>query len=107
MVRAELSKAAARELVLGGELIGTERALELGAFDEMVAPMSVIPRAVEHAKRLADIPAEAYAAVKRQLRAPAILEMEPALRGEDPLAGAWTSGETAEAASGLLGGEAG
>jgi enoyl-CoA hydratase len=102
VVRAELSAAAARELVLGGELWGPERALELGAFDEVVAPVSVIPRAVEHARRLAEIPAQAYGAVKRQLRAPAIEEMAAALRGEDPLAGAWTSGETAGAAEGLL-----
>jgi enoyl-CoA hydratase len=102
VVRAELSKAAARELVLGGELIDAQRVLELGAFDEVVSPSSVIPRAIERARRLADIPAGAYATVKRQLRGPALAEIEPALRGEDPVAAGWTSDETAAAAQGLL-----
>ena len=105
VVRAELAPPAARELVLGGELVGGARALELGAFDEVVAPSSVIPRALEYARKLAEIPPGAYAAVKRQLRGPALEEMAPALRGEDPLAGGWTSGETAAAVEGLLGGD--
>ena len=107
VVRAELGPAAARELVLGGELIDPARALELGAFDEVVAPVSVIPRAVERARQLAKIPSDAYGTVKRQLRGPAIEEMAPALRGEDPLAGGWTSGETADAVESLLGGDSG
>ena len=102
VVRAELAPQAARELVLGGELIAAARALELGAFDEVVAPSSVIPRALDYARKLAEIPPGAYAAVKRQLRAPALEEMAPALRGDDPLAGAWTSDETAAAVEGLL-----
>lgn len=103
VVAAELSKAAARELVLGGELIDAPRVHELGAFDEVVAPSSVVPRALERARKLAEIPADTYATVKRQLRGPAIAEMEPALRGEDPLAANWTSDETAAAAQGLIG----
>jgi enoyl-CoA hydratase len=102
VVRAELAPHAARELVLGGELVDSARALELGAFDEVVAPSSVMPRALEYARKLAEIPAGAYAAVKRQLRGPALEEMAPALRGEDPLATGWTSDETAGAAESLL-----
>lgn len=102
VVRAELSKAAARELVLGGELIDAARVHELGAYDEVVAPSSVVPRAIERARKLAEIPPQAYATVKHHLRGPAMAEMEPALRGEDPLAASWTSDETAAAAQGLL-----
>ena len=105
VVRAELSPPAARELVLEGELVDAARAVELGAFDEVVSPASVIPRALERARRLAEIPSGAYATVKRQLRGAVIAEMEPALRGEDPLASDWTSDETAGAAEGLLRGD--
>ena len=93
--------------MLGGELVGAPRALELGAFDEVVAPSSVLPRALEYARKLAQIPPDAYAAVKRQLRAPALEEMAPALAGEDPLAASWTSDETAAAAEGVLRGDSG
>ena len=103
VVRAELSKAAARQLVLGGELIDSPRALELGAFDEVVSAAMVIPRAVERARKLAEIPPDAYAAVKQQLRGAAYEEMAGALRGEDPLAAGWTSDETASAVADLLG----
>jgi enoyl-CoA hydratase/carnithine racemase len=102
VVRAELAPAAARELVLGGELVDSARAAELGAYDEVVAPGSVIPRAMERARKLAESPPQAYAFVKRQLRAPALEEMAPAMRGEDPLASGWTSAETADAAAGLM-----
>ena len=102
VVRAELPPPAARELVLGGELIDSARALELGAFDEVVSPSSVIPRALERARKLAEIPPGAYSTVKRQLRGPALEEMAPAMRGEDPLAESWTSAETAGAAEDLL-----
>ena len=107
VVRAELSKAAARQLVLGGELIDSQRAFELGAFDEVVSAAMVIPRAVERARKLAEIPPTAYAAVKRQLRGAAYGEIEAALRGEDPVAGGWASEETASAIEDVLGGSAG
>src|SRR5438093_13667873 len=47
VVRAELSPAAARVLVLGAELVDARRALELGALDELVAQGELLARAVE------------------------------------------------------------
>ena len=109
VVRAELAPPAARELVLGGRAGRRRRARSSWApSTRSVAPSSVIPRALEYARKLAEIPAGAYAAVKRQLRGPALEEMAPALRGEDPLATGWTSDETAGGElEGLLGGDSG
>jgi len=75
VVRAELSPGAAREL----------------------------DRALEAAADLAALPAQGYAFIKRQLRAPVIAEARRVLDGgTDPLAGAWVGGETAGAAAAVL-----
>ena len=103
VVRAELRRELARELVLGGELVDGRRLLEGGAFDELVAPGEVVGRAVARARELAAIPSEAYATVKRQLRQPALAEIDQALAGSgDPLAGGWLGDETADAARAVL-----
>lgn len=68
-VRAELSPAAARRLVLGGRLFGAEEATELGVFDELVPERdAVLDRAVAVATDLADAPGDTYSRVKAQLR---------------------------------------
>jgi enoyl-CoA hydratase len=105
VVRAELPPPAARALVLEGELVGPERALELGAFDELVAPERVVARAVERARALAAIPAEAYATVKGQLRGPVLGEIDEAMAAGDPLVEGWLAPGAADAANAVLGGE--
>ena len=103
VVRAELSPAAARELVLRGELMDSQAALERGLLDELVEQDAVLDRALEVAADLAALPAQGYAFIKRQLRAPVIAEARRVLDGgTDPLAGAWVGGETAGAAAAVL-----
>ena len=103
VVRAELSPPAARELVLRGELMDSQAALERGLLDELVEQDAVLDRALEVAADLAALPAQGYAFIKRQLRAPVIAEARRVLDGgTDPLAGAWVGGETAGAAAAVL-----
>lgn len=97
VVRAELSPAAVRRLVLEAELIGAAAAAELGLVDELAEPDDVLDGALEVAARLAALPAETYKTVKMQLRAPELTEMRAALE-HDPLADGWLSGETEGAA---------
>ena len=99
VVRTELSAAAARKLVLGAALIGPEEALELGVLDELRPPDEVLPRAIEKAAELAQLPSETYGRVKRQLRGATIDAMAI---GDDPLLQGWVGDETGAAAAGIL-----
>jgi enoyl-CoA hydratase len=101
VVRHELSPQAARQLVLRAGLVEPRRAHELGAVDELAEPEIVIDRALEIASERAELPRAAYEHVKRQLRGPAIDEIEAAV-ANDPLASGWLSDESAGAAAGIL-----
>ena len=104
VVRAELSAAAARRLVLGASLVEPPEALALGVVDEVRPVDEVLPRAIEVATELAALPPATYPVVKRQLRGPAIDALERALGGGagDPALAAWVSAETSAAAAGIL-----
>jgi len=93
VVRAELAPSSARELVLRGELIDGETALELGALDELLEPAAVEGRALDVARELAALPTATYEIVKEQLRGEALAAMRD--RSEsDPLVSGWLSDET-------------
>jgi enoyl-CoA hydratase len=103
VVRAELSPQSARVLALRAELIDPAEALARGAVDELVAPDEVLPRALEVAAGLAELPSTAYGQVKRQLRGDALERMREVVEeGAEPLLEAWVSDETEGAASGIL-----
>jgi enoyl-CoA hydratase/carnithine racemase len=101
VVKAELTAPAARELVLRAELVDPEKALELGALDELAPGDHVLPRALSVADELAALPRSAYVQIKHQLRSEAIAALEGI--GEDPLLDSWMAPEAGEAASGILG----
>jgi enoyl-CoA hydratase len=88
VVRAELPPHAARLLALGNELVDAQTCLRLGAFDEVVEPDDVVPRALEVATELAAMPADVYARTKAELRGVTILRLRDAV-AEDPLLGRW------------------
>jgi enoyl-CoA hydratase len=106
VVRAELGPAAARRLVLGASLVDASEALALGVFDELRPPDEVLPRALEVATGLAELPRGTYTQVKRQLRGPALEAIDRALAGGagDPVLATWVSNETNAAAAGILDG---
>ena len=104
VAKAELAPAAVRRLVLEASLIDPETALAMGVVDEIVAADDVLPRALELAKGLGELPAKAYEQVKYQLRGAAIEAIDAAIRS-DPMVEAWASDETAAAAQAVLGAE--
>jgi len=69
VVAAELAPHAARVLAFGNELLSASDCLRLGAFDEVVEPEEVVPRALELAAGLAAFPRDVYARTKHDLRA--------------------------------------
>lgn len=106
-VRAELSPPAARLLVLRAHLVEPPEALELGVVDELAAPGEVLDRAIAMAAELGDMPADAYATVKGQLRGPVLAGMRRVVEsGTDPLAQGWLSAETGSASAAALGRDA-
>ena len=88
VVTAELAPHAARVLALGNELIDAAECVRLGAFDEVVEPDEVIPRALELAGRLAAFPADVYARTKRELRGATTARLRAAA-AKDPLLDEW------------------
>jgi enoyl-CoA hydratase/carnithine racemase len=106
VVKAELSAPAARYLVMRAHLIEPAEALELGLVDELADPAAVLEQALAMAVELGDMPSDGYAAVKRQLRGPALAEMRRVVEsGTDPLAQSWLSAETGSATTAALGRE--
>jgi enoyl-CoA hydratase len=87
-VAAELSPQAARRLALGAQLHDARTCVELGVFDEVVAPDAVVGRALEVARELAAMPAHVSARTKNQLRGPTIARLRDAA-AHDPLLEAW------------------
>ena len=101
--RAELAPAALRVLGLRAHLVDPREAARLGVLDELVAPESLIDRALELAGEFAALPPGAYGRVKRQLRGEAIERMEAIVAaGGDSLQAGWLGDETAAAARAIL-----
>jgi enoyl-CoA hydratase len=87
VVRAELPAHAVRNLALSNRLVEGPEALQLGLFDEALAPDAVLPRAMELATEMAAFPRDVFAATKCELRSRAVdainaaVESEPLLEG--------------------------
>jgi enoyl-CoA hydratase len=88
VVRAELTAAAARILVLGNRLVDADECVRLGAFDEVKPPDAVVDRALDVARELAELPAEVYARTKAELRADTLTALHAATVA-DPLLQSW------------------
>ena len=94
VVQAELTPPAARYLVLRAHLVEPPEALELGMLDALADPPDVLDRALEMAAELGDMPSDAYATVKRQLRGEVLAAMQQVVEsGTDQLAQGWLSAE--------------
>ena len=73
-----------QSLVYSGRTLGAEEALTIGLVEETAAADEVLERAVAAARRMGEIPADAFAATKRQLRRPALERMESLSPELDP-----------------------
>jgi len=88
VVRAELAAPAARVLALGNRLVDAAECVRLGAFDEALAPVEVLDRALAVAQELAAMPADVYARTKAELRGATLVALR--INAErDPLLDAW------------------
>lgn len=104
VVQAELTPPVARRVVLLARHMTPEEALADGIVDELEAPEGLLPRAFALAGELAALPRDAYARIKRQLRARTLERIEQVIAtGTDPLLDGWLSPETAPAAARVLG----
>jgi enoyl-CoA hydratase len=99
VVRAELSPAVARQLVLGARLIDPVQAHAWRVVDELAAADEVLPRALAVAAELGALPVRAYATIKRQLRGDVL---ESALARPEGLSADWLDEESAGAAGSIL-----
>jgi enoyl-CoA hydratase len=103
VVKAELTPAVARSLMLGARNLGADEALAKGILDELQPADRVLPRAREIASDLAAAPPEGYARIKRQLRAEVLAHVEEVVEsGRDPVLDGWISAEGRRAATALL-----
>jgi enoyl-CoA hydratase len=75
------SGAARRDLALFGRVFDPEGARQAGLVDEVVPPERLLARAAERARELASL--RGYAAIKAQLRAAALAELDRADAAED------------------------
>ncbi len=88
VVQAELAPHAARVLALGNQLVDAQECLRLGAFDEVVEPGDVLPRALELAAGLGAMSPAVYARTKDALRGATIARLRAAAE-TDPLLDGW------------------
>jgi len=88
VVRAELAAPAARVLALGNRLVDAAECVRLGAFDEALAPVEVLDRALAVAQELAAMPANVYARTKAELRGATLAALRISAE-RDPLLDAW------------------
>ena len=105
IARVELAPNVCRIYLLFGGTVDNETAHANGTFDELTAPNDLMDRARRKAEEMMAIPASGYAAVKAQLRAPALAKMRAAVdNDEEPQLGGWISDEAREAALKVLAG---
>lgn len=103
VLQAELPPHVARVMTLRAHNIGPQAALASGLLDELQPSERVLPRAIEVAHDFADIPREAYAGIKHQLRATTIDRINEMLaRGTDPALESWLTSEASAASAALL-----
>jgi enoyl-CoA hydratase len=98
----ELSPPAARRLVLLGEPLSATEAVQLAVFDELVPAADLQARALDRARRYAALPPQAFATMKRELRATALDRIAVAQAGHDPRYGHWLGEEAKRAAAAAL-----
>jgi len=105
IARYEMAPNVARKIFQRGQNVSARKALEYGIIDEIAAPEALLDRAIELAHEYAAIPPKAYAAVKSQLRAPAMSIISKANTDQsDPALTGWFTDETKTAARKILAG---
>ena len=103
VARSELSPSAARRLMLLGEALDAAGALAHAVFDDRVPAAGLLKHAVARARRHAELPPQAFATIKREVRAPQLARIGAALTGHaEPRLGAWLGEEMRRASEAML-----
>jgi enoyl-CoA hydratase len=102
IARGELAPSAARRLVLLGETIDAAKAEALAIVDERVPAEALRARAIAQAERHATLPPQAFAVIKRELRAAQLERIAEARKGHEPRLRAWLGEEMQRASAAVL-----
>lgn len=90
VIEAELAPPARRVALLSARTFDVREARRLGIVDEIVPPRTVLERALEVARDMADMPPDAYRSTKLALRRKALDAIDRVLRdADDPFLESW------------------
>ncbi|ASM72337.1 multifunctional fatty acid oxidation complex subunit alpha [Pseudosulfitobacter pseudonitzschiae] len=103
IARAMLDANMTRRMMMRGQPIDVHAALAAGLVDEIVASEDLAQAAMDAARDFAQIPPQAYAAVKSQLRADTIARIAQAVAVETAADLPWYTDETAAAMARMIG----
>lgn len=107
IARAELAPPAARRLILLGETVDAAAAEALAIVDERVPAETLLARAIARAERHAGLPPQAFAIIKRELRAAELERIAAARAGQgEPRLAEWLGDEMRCASAAVLRGAA-
>jgi enoyl-CoA hydratase len=103
IARRELAPSAARRLILLGEAIDAAAAEAAAIMDERVPSEVLLARAIAQAGRHASLPPQAFAIIKRELRAAELERIAAARVGQgEPRLGTWLGEEMRRASTAVL-----
>jgi enoyl-CoA hydratase len=107
IARRELAPSAARRLILLGETVDAAAAQSLAIMDERVPAELLLARTIAQAERHAALPPQAFATIKRELRAAELARIAAARAGHgEPRLAAWLGEEMQRASAAVLRGAA-
>ncbi len=103
IARATLPPTALTRLMLTGRPVSAQKAMEIGFIHEVVEEGAIMEKAETAALELAAVPRKAYAAIKAQMRAPALTIIDQAIANKsDPARNGWFTDETKAAMKSML-----
>ncbi|MCG8493756.1 MAG: enoyl-CoA hydratase/isomerase family protein [Sneathiellales bacterium] len=107
IARAKLTPAGLNLLMLTGHPVGSQRAYEIGAVNEIVAREGLGKVTLTVAEDFARKPPQAFAAIKAQIRKTTIRYLEEVVKNRtDPTRSGWFTEETKAAMKAVLNGQA-
>jgi enoyl-CoA hydratase len=103
IARTELAPAVSRRLMLLGDTLDAASAEALGVFDERVLPAMLRRQAIAQAARHACLPPQAFATIKREVRAAQLARIGAARNGQaEPRLSAWLGEEMRRASTAVM-----
>ena len=92
----------AERLLVAGEMVAAERALEIGLVDELVAPEEVVPRAIDWLRQLLELPSHPMLQTRAIARADLVAALHADNIRMDRFIDGWYSPDTQAALQALV-----